>query len=837
MKAVLVASALILGVAPFIGVPAAQAAALTVVAQNPSDGGGPGAVIVTNPSGASADLPYHLVARIADADLAVDPAHVASVVADVEDGDVDSDVDQTITLARVGTTDTWEGSISVATMNSFDPGTGTVTFTATDAGANVGTDAVVTLFANLFETLEITSPANGAGAGFFDLDGDGTPETVISGVVDEDLDNTVENPGEVVEAFYSTSAAATDPPVWVDCDTNDDLALVDNADTPDTFSLTCELQGTDTAEAVTMVAVRVDDLNDATPTPNELGEETGDAHRVSGFLASAVLAINDVTVVEGDAGTANAVFTVTRTGDTTAAAGATFATSDGTATAGPDYTTTTGTVSFAANDTSETITVPVIGDTAVEDDETFTVTLSNPTPASTALADGTGIGTITNDDSALSVNDVSVAEGDAGTSNATFTVTRSGDTTGTASATFATSDGTATVGSDYTAATDTVSFAANATTATITVPVLGDTAVEANETFTVTLSAPTGTTLGDATGIGTITNDDSSLSIDDVSVTEGNSGTTNAVFTVTRTGDTTGTASATFATSDGTATAGSDYTNTSGTVSFAAGDATATITVPVTGDTADEPNETFNVTLSDPAGTTLDDDTGAGTIADDDGGLSIDDVSVVEGDTGNTDATFTVTRTGDTTGAASATFTTSDGTATAGSDYTAATDTVSFAAGDATETISVVVTGDTVAEPNETFNVTLSDPVDTTLNNDTGVGTITDDDGALSVNDVSVAEGDAGTSNATFTVTRSGDTTGTASATFTTSDGTATAGSDYTATTDTSDTVSFAAGEATATITVPVTGDTVVEPDETFTLTLSEPVGTNLGDATGIGTI
>jgi len=112
----------------------------------------------------------------------------------------------------------------------------------------------------------------------------------------------------------------------------------------------------------------------------------------------------------------------------------------------------------------------------------------------------------------------------------------------------------------------------------------------------------------------------SSLSIGDASVTEGNSGSTNAVFPVTLSPAQAGeTITVDYTTSPGTATAGTDYTTTSGTLSFAPNDTTESISVPVSGDTTEEANETFTVNLSNPSGdTTIADPQGLGTITNDD---------------------------------------------------------------------------------------------------------------------------------------------------------------------------------------------------------------------------
>src|SRR5205823_5398689 len=144
-------------------------------------------------------------------------------------------------------------------------------------------------------------------------------------------------------------------------------------------------------------------------------------------------------------------------------------------------------------------------------------------------------------------------------------------------------------------------FAANETTKQITVLVNGDTTFEVSETFTVHLSNAMGATISNANGTGTIVNDDTapSLSIDDVTHNEGNTGTTAYVFTVTKTGSTALSASVDFQTADGTATvADNDYQVNNGTLTFAANETTKQITVLVNGDTKFEADEIFSVHLS-----------------------------------------------------------------------------------------------------------------------------------------------------------------------------------------------------------------------------------------------
>ena len=479
---------------------------------------------------------------------------------------------------------------------------------------------------------------------------------------------------------------------------------------------------------------------------------TAGSFAISGAATNPVvgdISITDVTITEGDAGTKTATFTVSHTG--TAAFSVDYATADGTATAGSDYVATSNTLNFAAGSgaaQSQTVSVAINGDTTVEPDETFFVSLLNATGGGT-IVKSQGTGTISNDDAVaavvgdISITDVTITEGDAGTKTATFTVSHTG--TAAFSVDYATADGTATAGSDYVATSNTLNFAAGSGAAqsqTVSVTISSDMSVEPDETFFVNLlNATGGGTIVKSQGIGTISNDDAvgSIAIGDVTIAEGNAGTSTATFTVTRTG---GNAAfdLTYGTADGTATAGSDYVaQPTGTVSFAAGDLTKTISVTINGDTTVEPNETFFVNLLGASnGGIIVDAQGQGTISNDDaaggvGNISINDVTITEGNSGTKVATFTVSHTGS--AAFSVNYVTANSTATAGTsgaaDYVATSGTLNFAAGTSTQTVSVTIRGDTIYEPNENFFVNLTGATNGgTITKSVGLGTIANDDTA-----------------------------------------------------------------------------------------------------------
>ena len=549
-------------------------------------------------------------------------------------------------------------------------------------------------------------------------------------------------------------------------------------------------------------------------------------------------------VTEGSS--VEAEFTVRLTVAVTEEVTVEYRTVDGTAVADRDYTTTAGTLRFAANDMEKTISVPVADDTTAERTEYFTVELSDPRGATLGRRSGTG--TINDNDTgrvpALAIEDApAVTEG----GTALFLVRLSAASSQVVTVVYRTDDGTARAGSDYTLTQGSLRFTAGTIEQTIAVPTLNDTAEERTETFTVELSEPNGATLEQGTGTATINDDDSddddgdgggtdsipTLTIrDSETVTEGDP----AEFVVRLSAESEQAVTVAFATADGTAKAGSDYTSTTGTLRFEPGDTAETITVPTLEDDQAEETEAFTVKLSGASGATLEDATGTGTIADEDGTrgslptLSIADaLPVAEGGT----AEFVVTLSPASEQVVTMSHRTLDGTAVAGSDYTATNGTLRFEPGDTKRTIRVPVLDDEAPEETEGFTVELSDPSGARLEDAAGTGTITDHDETptLLIDDAPpVGEGET----AEFVVTLSPASEQVVTVSHRTLDGTAVAGSDYTST---AGTVRFEPGETTQTITVAVLDDETSEADEVFTVELSGPSGARLEDATGTGTI
>jgi chitinase len=321
--------------------------------------------------------------------------------------------------------------------------------------------------------------------------------------------------------------------------------------------------------------------------------------------ATPALSIANAAVTEGNSGTTNAVFTVTLSAASPAPVSFSFATTDGSATAPADYQAASGSVTMDPGQTVEQLLVPVVGDTAMESTEAFSLNLSNP--ANATIADGAAQATITDNDTvSISVANATVTEGNSGTVSAVFSVTLSAQSGQVVSFDYATADGSATAPSDYTDTSGSLSFDPGQTIKQIVVPVVGDTTIEIAETFTLNLTNAVNATFADPTAQGTITDNDTvTITIGNVTVTEANAGTRDAVFTVTLSAVSGNTVSVDFTTANGSAAAPSDYLSVGGTLTFAPGEVSKQITVQTVGDVAIEANETYSVNLSNPTNATI----------------------------------------------------------------------------------------------------------------------------------------------------------------------------------------------------------------------------------------
>jgi hypothetical protein len=552
------------------------------------------------------------------------------------------------------------------------------------------------------------------------------------------------------------------------------------------------------------------------------------------------LSVSDATVDEGNSGSVYVTFTVTLNAPSSQTVKVDYATADLTVVAGLDYEATSGTLTFNPGETSKTVSVTTFGDLIDENGEIYYLNLSNALNAS--IADGNGVGIIWDDDAAtLSIGDMSIVEGNSGSAFAAFIISLSTVSSFPVQVSWYTADGTATAGSDYTASSGTVNFAAGETSKTVLVPILGDAVLEADETFVVNLGTAYYATIVDGKAVATILNDDALpvLSVNDTSVIEGDSGTVQAVFTLSLSQASTEAVTANYGISGNGAGSGVDYeAATPGAVTFAPGETSKTVTVTVLSDTLDETDEGFILEISDATNATIGDGLGVGTIIDDDTAvLSINDVSVTEGNSGTADANFTVSLLSASTQTVTVDWATVSGTAVAGSDFVVGSGTLTFAPGETTTTISVAVLGDSANEATETFRVELASPTNAVLQDALGIGTIINDDTppTVSILDTTATEGDSGSVNATFTVLLSSASGSTVTVEWRTwAVYTAAVSSDFA---DSQGTVTFAPGETSQTVTVPILADAVDESDETFMIVMSNAVGATFADSQALGTI
>ncbi|MBV8856963.1 MAG: SBBP repeat-containing protein [Acidobacteria bacterium] len=423
---------------------------------------------------------------------------------------------------------------------------------------------------------------------------------------------------------------------------------------------------------------------------------------------------------------------------------------------------------------------------------------------------------------------------------ATIRVVRTGGSRGTLTVNYATGGGTATAGADYTPASGQLTFAEGETEKSFNIPVADDGVAEPEETLTLTLG---GTAEVESLGSyprATLHIFDSSTPLTlapenppagGYSFTEGDGGRRNAVIPVRLSAAAGRTVTVDYATVAGTASANSDFVPVSGTLTFAPGTERKEVAVPIVGDTSDEFDESFDFTLSNPsAGVSVLLPEVFVNILDDDAppALSVTDVAVREG--GGAKAAFAVRLSQASGKDVAVTYSTADGTAAAGSDYTATNGSFTFAPGQSVKLVEVPILTDAAAEGDETFflNVNSTSQARATVADGQGQATIQDAASSSSLVQFGapafgVGEGEG---QALIVVTRTGDTSQPASVDYRTAGQTASERSDFTAA---AGTLRFAAGEAQKTFAVLVTDDRFKEPSESLDLLLSNPSGAALG--------
>ncbi|PSB15514.1 DUF4347 domain-containing protein [Phormidesmis priestleyi ULC007] len=566
------------------------------------------------------------------------------------------------------------------------------------------------------------------------------------------------------------------------------------------------------------------------------------------------LKIDSVSQKEGDQNTTELIFTVSLSATSSDPITVEYLTQDDKATiADLDYQTKTGTLTFAPNTLTQTFAVLANGDSKLEGDETFNVKLQNPsTGALISATEGIGIGTIKNDDLQPTIGidqKISITEGTSGT----FTVSLSNPSVEIVTVNYGTADNKATLAdSDYIQASGTLTFNPGELNKTITISSKGDTKFEGDEDFTVNLSQAGNADVSAVSGKGTVTivNDDSrpTVSIDNVSQQEGQSGTTPYVFTANLSNSSSETITVNYATGNGSATTtDNDYASAAGIITFNPNDLSQKITILANGDSTFEPDENFfvnldpaivtNATISAAAGV------GKGTLLNDDNPprptIRIDSgVTQNEGNKGATAAyVFNVILSTITPETVTVGYTTKDNSATTlDNDYITQAGILTFAPNTLNQKITVLATGDDTLEPDESFFIDLQNPssnADISAVDGRGTATLTNEDKRPTLNIDSPTKRE-GLSNETtpieFVVTLSNPSSQTVTVDYGTGNGSATiVDNDFT---QTSGKLTFNPGELKKTITVSANGDNKLESDETFIVQLTKA---NNADITGAG--
>ncbi|MBA2481214.1 MAG: pre-peptidase C-terminal domain-containing protein [Planctomycetes bacterium] len=463
--------------------------------------------------------------------------------------------------------------------------------------------------------------------------------------------------------------------------------------------------------------------------PGGITEAPIPANRLDPYIVASITATDAAANEAGDPGT----FRISRPAAMGSALTVAYQIS-GSAGNGSDYASLPGSVAIAAGASSATVTVSPLQDSVFEGSETVTLTIvagsgyvlgSAPTTATVTISDDEAAPTVT-----IAATDANAAE-PADPGAVVVTLSR---TTTTATVVSFVVGGSATQGADYSAIGTSVSIPAGSTSATVVIAPVNDSLYEPAETVSLTLTAGSNYSIGSPGAASVTIGDDDpqpSLRIANASRTEGDSGTATMTVTVTLSVASGSAASAAYTTADGSALAGADYLATSGTLTIPAGQTTATIAVPIVGDTIGELTETFTVTLSAATGATIAVASATGTITDNDPpSLVVLDASSTEGSSGSSAMVFTITLAPVNAGqTVTVRVATSNGTAIAGSDFTAlSATTVIFAPGDSTKTVTIALAPDTDIEADESFSLLLSSPTNAVIGRAVAIGTIRDDD-------------------------------------------------------------------------------------------------------------
>jgi outer membrane protein assembly factor BamB len=536
-------------------------------------------------------------------------------------------------------------------------------------------------------------------------------------------------------------------------------------------------------------------------------------------------------ITEGDSGTSPATVKVALSDANSVDVRISYLTVDGTAKAGVDYVETSGVLIIPAGDLEADIAIPIIGDREPEVElKEFSIRLNQVFNAFAAIDQAQII--IRDNDSLPTLTPLSVVvpEGNE-TRNQALRVTLDLEAPRPISLRFATANGTAVAGSDYLSTNGVVAIPAGALEATFNVVVLGDGSDEPDETFFVDFVAPPEALLATNRISVTLRNDDEPpvVALQSLQVQEGAAGQTTANLVLSLSEPSGYAVTVDYASIDGTATAGIDYLPVQGTVTLPPGVQSTNLPLIILGDLLNEPDETFVVRATKATRATLDEQLSSAlvTIINDDSPVRVVPgaaaYTVREGSGTNSTLVIPVSLSEASGQPVSVNYQTFDSSARAGSDYTTAIGTLNFPVGERERSITLTILGDSAHEADEIFLVRFSGVQNATLPQPEVVVTIQDDDlpPFVLLSPLRVVEGNAGTTT-NLAALRLSEVSGLdAVVGYATADGTARAGQDYVAAVGQ---VTIPAGSLTAQIPLIIIGDMIDEPDEQFSLYLTNAV-------------
>ncbi|HEY9836267.1 MAG TPA: Calx-beta domain-containing protein, partial [Vampirovibrionales bacterium] len=598
------------------------------------------------------------------------------------------------------------------------------------------------------------------------------------------------------------------------------------------------------SQAVVTIAISDDQIVEPSETFNLSLVNPSDNLGVGGRSQSTITVLdNDIalsfgeqTFTQNDQGEAIATITVLRSGIVEGTVGATITLSPDIPTPLNELNTRQIPLNFAPGVTAQTVTIPLVNELIAAGVETLNLTLTSPTGGATLGTTNTATLTLidnTVDPISVQFNQTNFQSGEEGIPIVPITLTRTGSLNRPVTVTIALAEESATAPEDFDNTPISVTFAPGETIQTASLPLVNDQSLESDETFALTLVNPTGgATLGTPnTATFTIIDNDAALQFTRPDFSAVEDGTPIQPVQVERIGFTGIPTGVTIGLSDSTATAPLDYDPTPISVEFAPGETVQTVQLPPVDDNILEPDETLNLALLNPTGeaTLSEPNTAVFTIVDNDVLLQFSGGNFVINEDGTAIAPVTVTREGRLESAFSAAVTLTDATATAPVDYNNTPILVNFAPGETVQTVAIPIINDTQSEPNETLQLTLTNPSTGARIGPQNAATVAilDNDIRVEFSAPTFTLQEDGTEILAVTVTRTGGLHLSAGATLVLGDGTATAPLDYD---NTPIPITFAPGETVQTVPIPIVPDAIAEVAETLNLALVNPTpGVEIG--------